>query len=298
MIVTIMTKVLVRGLVETREDLEAWRSSPCYGTLWKTICLLNDAVRGKRRGKERSDNPIVREIVGTFGKLREILGMCPALENCPCFSNPGYRKWQGKMVDRLDDLLSGVTDNPEVHEYFANSFGNGSRLDFGTGHELFFLAFVACLLSLGILHESDAEEILFKVFWEYWDFFIALQSQYHLEPAGSAGAWGLDDFVALPFVFGSAQLVADSTISPHRIIDREMACLRCDDNAYCKWIEYLYQSKAGSFSEHSRGLYSLKVVPDFEKLNEGMLKTYERDVLMRLFVVQQFGFGEILKFRE
>lgn len=45
---------------------------------------------------------------------------------------------------------------PEIVVYFEESFGNSTRIDYGTGHEASFVMFLCCLFKIGLLSEIDS----------------------------------------------------------------------------------------------------------------------------------------------
>ena len=79
----------------------------------------------------------------------------------------------------------------------------------GSGHELAFIAFLTGLFLIGFLDLKDLQAISLRVFTRYLDVVRELQMVYMLEPAGSHGVWGLDDFQFLSYYWGSAQLVGN-----------------------------------------------------------------------------------------
>lgn len=81
-------------------------------------------------------------------------------------------------------------------------------MDYGTGHETSFALLLLCLTLVRFLQPAPDEErhVVLTVFLRYLKLCWRLQDVYRLEPAGSHGVWGLDDYHFLPFVFGSAQL--------------------------------------------------------------------------------------------
>lgn len=117
-------------------------------------------------------------------------------------------------LQRSESLLSEMLPEPlascipYVRPYLLGSFGSFGRIDYGLGHELCFALFLLCLSLLRFFQPTPEEEaiVCLKVFDRYMHVVWKLQDVYKLEPAGSHGVWGLDDFHFLPYLWGSAQL--------------------------------------------------------------------------------------------
>ena len=95
----------------------------------------------------------------------------------------------------------------ELGVYLSYSFGNEVRLDYGTGHESFLAIFLCCLNKLDIVHTHELRGLILSSFVEYMKTVRKLQTIYLLEPAGSHGVWGLDDYQCLVFLWGAAQVI-------------------------------------------------------------------------------------------
>ena len=73
------------------------------------------------------------------------------------FGNKAYRTWMDKVIAASDEQLATLSSQagfsnaiPEIKVYWEESFGSYDRIDYGTGHELNFIAFLFCLFKLGI----------------------------------------------------------------------------------------------------------------------------------------------------
>jgi len=140
----------------------------------------------------------------------------------------------------------------EITSYFTGAFGSGQRLDYGTGHELSFAAFLCTLFLLRILDPAtDAITAALVIFPKYiplgnllndryFKLIRRLIETYTLEPAGSHGVWGLDDTSFLPFLLGSGQLKEQPTAPPTAsIMQPEIIKVQQDKNLYFEAIAWI-----------------------------------------------------------
>jgi serine/threonine-protein phosphatase 2A activator len=57
----------------------------------------------------------------------------------------------------------------ELKAYLISSFGNATRIDYGSGHEMNFAAFLCCMDLIGAFDDMqmDTSAIVLKVFYRY-----------------------------------------------------------------------------------------------------------------------------------
>jgi len=103
-----------------------------------------------------------------------------------------------------------------------------------------------------------------------------IQLIYVLEPAGSHGVWGLDDYQHLAFFFGASQLIKnDQGYTPDSIHSESVLHKELDDFMYFGCIAFIKQVKKGvPFGEGSPILNDISAVPNWEKVTQGLMKMF------------------------
>jgi serine/threonine-protein phosphatase 2A activator len=168
--------------IKDTDTLDFWLSSKAYSDIMTFLLQLNYSMFPK----DDASTPFISNTFGDLSdpvlKLQDLLRILDGIiDEAPPdtgprrFGNVSFRKWFDMVRSRLPDLLTthlpqeclhfpnsdgSLPASAELEEYLLGSFGSAQRLDYGTGHELSFLAFLGGIWKLGGFHErgSGTEE--------------------------------------------------------------------------------------------------------------------------------------------
>jgi len=296
-------------IILTPEELTQFLSSATFESIVNWITQLNESVKMKKKSDPYPVSAGVQGILQVLDEIEEYIRQIPPLAQRSRFGNKAFVTFCDKITETASSLNNKIIPeegaggksreeaNKGIEAYLINSFGDNQRIDYGSGHELNFVMWLYCLSKLGLLKEEDHTALVFGVFDKYLELMRHLQVTYWLEPAGSHGVWGLDDYQFLPFLFGSAQLIDHKHIVPKSIMNRDVVEGYAKDHMYLRCIEFINQVKNGSFFEHSPLLYDISGAKSWAKVNEGMIKMFRAEVLGKLPIMKHFFFGELVPLR-
>lgn len=288
----------------SERDHQLFLSSDTHKLIASFVFNLSDSARSTTisqvTASPAASDPAILALLAVLDEAEAALKACPALDTGSRFGNPAFRGFLSLVEDKLPRWHEklGIADKStqdELSAYLSNSFGNGSRIDYGSGHELNFILWLLCLRQLSTIEDSTFAALSLLVFPRYLQLMRDIQSTYYLEPAGSHGVWGLDDYQFLPFLFGASQLIGHKHIRPLSI-HNEMTVEECKkDYIYLDQIAWVNNTKTvQGLRWHSPMLDDISSSKNWEKIEGGMRKMFLAEVLGKLPVAQHFLFGSLL----
>ncbi|GKT55505.1 serine/threonine-protein phosphatase 2A activator 2 [Colletotrichum tofieldiae] len=286
----------------SQKDHELFISSPTYSLILAFVFKLSESVEDTPCSavKDGEIGPTLQSILRILDEADSLVKESPPDDQGGSrFGNKAFRTFLDLVKKKATAWQSqlGVSKaaNDEVAVYLEHSFGNRMRIDYGSGHELNFVMWLLCLYQLRIITKDDFRPLVLKIFQRYLELMRNVQLTYYLEPAGSHGVWGLDDYQFLPFLFGASQLLHHPYITPLAIHQDLTLEEFSHDFLYLGQVNFVNDTKTvKGLRWHSPMLDDISAAKSWTKVEGGMRRMFVAEVLKKLPVMQHFLFGTLV----
>ncbi|MCJ1320864.1 Serine/threonine-protein phosphatase 2A activator 2 [Xylographa vitiligo] len=289
--------------VLSHRDHGLFLKSPCYSLVLAFIFSLSEACANTKISAISFDTqpPIIRNILTILSSIStQVERNPPKDQGVSRFGNSAFRYFFDAVsacLNQYHEGLGGPTPEAmlEASSYLQHSLGSRARIDYGSGHELNFVLWLLCLNRLSLLPPSTFPALALLVFPRYIHLLRKIQSTYYLEPAGSHGVWGLDDYHFLPFLFGASQLLHHPYIRPLSVHNEIILEEEGDDYMYLDMVRWTMATKSVKGLKWTQPMLDdISGAKSWEKVEQGMRRMFVKEVLEKLPVMQHFLFGSLI----
>lgn len=295
--------------VETPADMEFWQQSKAYVILTTYLFDVSSHVQGVRTTDPFPVSRSIKRLLGIFDALDVlIVANPPVVTGEPKTSmtesgNRAFRKWARCMLRDIYYMVEKAVPTKkcqhvnELGQYLSSSFGNSTKIEYGTTHELNFLFFVAGLFQARILNkEEDLAASGLILFVRYLKLVRRLQITYSMVPPANHGAYSLDKFQFIPFIWGAAQLCYDAPFSPRKMLDEDTVAKYKNSYLLADCVGHIMMTNIGPFAGHSSQLWCLAALSQWPDIYRGLIFRYTEDIVVDFDLIQPMRFGSLMPF--
>ncbi|KAK6122483.1 hypothetical protein DH2020_043769 [Rehmannia glutinosa] len=260
--------------IRSKDDVAQFHSSAYFRNFLGFVVSCSESIKSRKLSDPCHVSPAVETLVSILQKLVAYVDEIPPAPLTARYGNVAYRVWHERMSGDAEGFMLMLLP-PDLRDaavelvpYFTDSFGNASRIDYGINIVFNFL-----------VEQPEGRSFAKHPELTIGSAPILISGKLLENPAGSHGVWGLDDYQFLPYIFGSSQLIDHKYMKPKSIHNEDILENFSNEYMYLSCIVFVKKVKKGLFAEHSPMLDDISGVPNWNKVNSGLLKMYKVEVL-------------------
>jgi len=171
----------MNNIFYTMKDIE-FKKTTAYNNIREFIFRVNNSIKSEEQKDPEIPDPYI-------GKINEIVESTDL--------SPEHSRYANIAMKTVIHQIEELSDN----RHLQKSFGESSRMDFGTGHELNFICYLYERCTQGLLKINE----IYSLYRAYYSIIKKYIKKYNIEAAGARGCWSVDDYTLIPYIFGSAE---------------------------------------------------------------------------------------------
>lgn len=155
------TYIVPTKRILSKEDHALFLESPTHRLVLNFVTDLNTSVLNRPNSYNCPVSSFLQNILSVLDNVEAVFKACPPEEQgLSRFGNKGFQKFYDQIWEKspgwhTEILGLNEEQSKEIGRYFCEAWGNRTRIDYGSGHELNFLCWMCVSVENCLNYKAD-----------------------------------------------------------------------------------------------------------------------------------------------